>query len=158
MSTFINPDGEVAQEGSCLDLNSSILTTDTITAYELAYKYKKCVTALVNGKYVGWGYSPNFIRFKYLREEEDNISEITFWHEYPSGEFCRYHCFILIACGGYDPKQFYSDRLSELDNKKYFTSVRGESLFKSKIQKIKFRHIYDKSGFLINKKYADSKT
>ena len=150
MSTHISPlTGEVVLSGESLDVRGNVLTTDTISAYELAHKYNKSITALVNGQYVGWGYTPSFIHFKHNREHIDKISEITYWHDFPHGEFCRYHAIVLIACGGYDSKQFYSDRSSDQDNERYLTHVRGSVLSKSKTQRINFKSRKDKSGFTI---------
>ena len=56
---------------------------------------------------------------------------------------------VLIACGGQDSKQYYSDRLSNEENEKHFTTVRGDVLVKSKTQKINFKTRYDDSGFII---------
>ena len=141
--------GEVVQTGESLDVGGNVLTTDTISAYELAHKYNKSITALVNGQYVGWGYTPSFIHFKHNRENIDDISEITYWGDRESERNCRYHAIVLIACGGYDSKQFYSDRSSEQDNEYYLTHVRGSVLSKSKTQKINFKTRYDESGFTI---------
>ena len=150
MSTHISAlTGEVVQSGQSIDVFGNVLTTDTISAYELAHKYSKEITALVNGKYVGWGYTPSFINFKHNREHLDDISEITYWHDYPDGEFCRYHAIVLIACGGYDSKQFYCERSSDQENEYYWTHVRGSVLSKSKTQKINFKTRHDKSGFTI---------
>ena len=58
----IDGDGrEVVQIGESFAVSGNVLTNDTITAYELAHKYNKSITALVNGQYVGWGYTPSFI-------------------------------------------------------------------------------------------------
>ena len=150
MSTHISAlTGEVVQSGQSIDVFGNVLTTDTISAYELAHKYSKEITALVNGKYVGWGYTPSFINFKHNREHLDDISEITYWHDYPDGEFCRYHAIVLIACGGYDSKMFYCERSSDKVNEYYWTHIRGSVLCKSKIQKINFKTRHDKSGFTI---------
>ena len=151
MSTHISAlTGEVVQSGQSIDVFGNVLTTDTISAYELAHKYSKEITALVNGKYVGWGYTPSFINFKHKREHLDDISEITYWHDYPDGEFCRYHAIVLIACGQIDSKKFYSERIgSEEENEYYWTHIRGSVLSKSKTQKINFKTRHDKSGFTI---------
>lgn len=140
--------GEVVQTGRTIDVNGDVLTTKEITDVDLAKKYRKTVTAKVNGQYVGWGYAPNFIFFKAKAEEFDNvIEEITFWHDYPHGEFCRYHAIILIACGQYEPKDFANGNLSVEDNYKHYTTVRGRELPKSKKQEIKFRSLKDEQGF-----------
>ena len=138
----IDGDGrKVVQIGESFDVSGNVLTTDTITAYELSHKYNKSITALVNGQYVGWGYIPFFINYKYNLEyyNPDSISDITYWHDRKSGEFCRYHAMVLIACGGHDSKQYYSDRLSDEENEKYLTNVRGRVLEKSKTQIINFK-------------------
>tara|TARA_R110000744_G_scaffold69512_1_gene141053 strand:+ start:213 stop:671 length:459 start_codon:yes stop_codon:yes gene_type:complete len=152
MRTIDGNGREVVQLGESLDVSGNVLTTKTVTAYELAHKYNKSITALVNGQYVGWGYTPSFIHFKHNREDDDTISDITYWHNRKSGEFCRYHAIVLIACGGYDSKQFYSERSSDKDNEKYLTHVRGSVLSKSKTQKINFKTRYDESGFTIKEK------
>tara|TARA_R100001377_G_scaffold78401_1_gene56092 strand:- start:7380 stop:7844 length:465 start_codon:yes stop_codon:yes gene_type:complete len=141
--------GEVVNSGQSLDVFGNVLTTDTISAYDLAHKYNKSITALVNGQYVGWGYTPSFIYFKHNREKFDDISEITYWGDYNSEKHCRYHAIVLIACGGYDPKQFYCERSSDQDNEYYWTHVRGSVLSKSKTQKINFKSRHDDSGFTI---------
>jgi hypothetical protein len=56
---------------------------------------------------------------------------------------------VLIACGGQDSKQYYSDRLSNEKNEKHLTTVRGDVLEKSKTQTINFKTRYDNSGFII---------
>ena len=153
MSTHISAlTGEVVQSGQSIDVFGNVLTTETISDYDLAHKYNKIVTALVDGKYVGWGYSPSFLHFKHQREIDVDISEITYWGDFPSEEFCRYHKIILIACGGYDSKQFYSERVgSDEENEYYLTHVRGSVLSKSKTQIINFKSKLDKSGFTIKK-------
>jgi len=138
--------GEVVQSGESFDVNGNVLTTDSITARELAYKYNKDVTALVDGKYVGWGYAPSFIFFKASKEAECSISEITYWGDLPTNVICRYHALILIACGGYDSTQFYMDRTDDAKNERYWTHIRGELLPKSKTQYIKFKTRFDKQG------------
>ena len=136
----IDGDGrEVVQIGQVFDVSSNVLTTKTVTAHELAHKYNKSLTALVNGQYVGWGHTPSFINFKYFKEDDNNISEITYWHDKKSGEFCRYHAMVLIACGGHDSRQYYSDRLSNEQNEKHLTTVRGDVLRKSKTQTVNFK-------------------
>ena len=152
MRTIDGNGREVVQIGESLDVSGNVLTTDTISAYELAHKYNKSITALVNGQYVGWGYTPSFINFKHSNEDDSSISEITYWHNRKSGEFCRYHVMVLIACGGQDSKQYYSDRLSDEENEKHLTTVRGDVLEKSKTQTINFNTRYDNSGFIIKEK------
>lgn len=150
MSTHISPlTGEVVQTGESLDVSGNVLTTDTITARELAFKYNKAVTALVDGKYVGWGYAPSFIHFKKNREDKCSISEITYWGDFPTTNICRYHALILISCGGYDSKQFYSDNLDEDENERYWTHVRGNLMPKSKTQFVNFKTRFDRQGFTI---------
>ena len=150
MRTFVNPEGDVAKESMTLDQNNRVMTNKTVTAYELSHKYKKCVTALVNGSYIGWGFSPDFIRFKAHAEHFDNdISEITYWHNRPEGKNCRYHAMMLIAFGGEPVNKFGTGRISEEDNVKLFTQIQGRNLPKSKIQTITFKTRFDESGFKI---------
>jgi len=144
---------EVVNTGQSFDINESVFTTKTITPYELAHKYNKSVTALVNGSYVGWGFAPDFIRFKSKAENYDNqISEIVFWHNSAFGKFCRHHAMMLVAFGGDSVIKFDSGRMSPEDNALYFTQIRGRNLPKSKIQTITFKTIYDKSGEIIKDK------
>jgi len=139
----------VTSKGQKIDTPDSIFTNDEITPAQLFYKYRKCVTALVDGKYVGWGYSPAFVNFKFNKEKEVNISEITYWADFKRQEFCRYHCLLLVAFGGYTVESLASGRLSKEDNERYFTYVRGDKMNKSKEQEIKFRHLFDESGFYL---------
>ena len=142
--------GEVVLTGETFDVFGNVLTTDTITAYELAHRYSKSITALVNGSYVGWGYTPSFIHFKNNREEIDNISEITYWGDFESERYCRYHAIVLIACGQIDSKEFYSPRIGDnKENEYYWTHVRGTLLSKSKKQEVNFKSRKDKSGYTI---------
>tara|TARA_R110002050_G_scaffold186328_2_gene320553 strand:- start:1335 stop:1802 length:468 start_codon:yes stop_codon:yes gene_type:complete len=151
MSTHISAlTGEVVNTGESFDVSGNVLTTDTISAYNLAHKYNKSITALVNGQYVGWGYTPSFIHFKHNREKIDNISEITYWGDQESERNCRYHAIVLIACGQIDSKEFYSERIGdEKVNEYYWTHVRGSLLSKSKKQEITFKTRYDNSGEII---------
>ena len=145
--------GEVVQSGESFDVSGNVLTTDTISAYELAHKYNKSITALVNGQYVGWGYTPSFVHFKHNREHIDDISDITYWGDQESERNCRYHAIVLIACGQIDSKEFYSERIGdEKVNEYYWTHVRGSVLSKSKTQKINFKTRLDLSGFTIKEK------
>ena len=137
---------EVVFTGLSFDRNSTALTFEDSTAEGLAWTYNKLVTAKVDGKYVGWGDSPSFIHFKKRKEGDVLIEEITYWNRRSSGEFCRYHCMLLIACGGVDKGDFYSERLSKEDNLIYFTRYRGSWLPKSKPQEIHFRFLYDNQG------------
>lgn len=142
MSYTLNGHGEVTKTGESLDVNGNVLKLGNLTALELAEGHNKSVTAKVNGEYVGWGYTPSFIRFKARREKEDTIEDITFWHPGKHGEFCRYHCMMLIAFGGYTPLNFPWPRLSEEETEKYYTQDQGRNLPKSKVQPVKFKSYY----------------
>lgn len=157
MSTHISAySGEVVNSGSQLEVNGNVLKAPDLNDYALAHKYDKRITAKVNGEYVGWGYTPSFIFFKARREKIDTIEEITYWGSCPREEYCRYHVIVLIACGGWDSKQFYTDALTNYKgiignnvNESYLTHIRGAHLTKSTPQKISFRSFYDKRGELI---------
>jgi hypothetical protein len=143
-------DQAVTRQGQGIETNSPVFTTDVITAPELAIKYKKIVTALVDGKYVGWSYPPDFIRFKNNRESQAKISEITYWGDFKREEFCRFHCMLLVAFGGYSVESVSSPRLNRDENSTYFTQVRGRNLPKSKRQEVIFRHLFDQSGYYLD--------
>ena len=143
MSYTLNGHGEVTKTGESVDVNGNVLTSPSLTPLELAERYSKSVTAKVNGEYVGWGYTPSFIRFKARREKEDTIEDITFWHPGKHGEFCRYHIMVLIACGGYTPLNFPSTKLSEEETVKYYTQDQGRNLPKSKTQHVQFKSYYE---------------
>jgi hypothetical protein len=150
MKTIDGDGREVVNTGLSFDVNSTVLTFEDSTAEGLARTYNKVVTAKVNGKYVGWGDSPSFIHFKKRKEADTLIEEITYWNERSTGEFCRYHCMLLIACGGIDKEEFYTNRLTEHQNLTYFTRYRGSWLPKSKPQEIHFRFLYDNEGNKMN--------
>ena len=133
---------EVVFTGLSFDSNSTALTFEDSTAEGLARTYNKMVTAKVDGKYIGWGGTPSFIHFKKNREDKMVIEEITFWHMNSEAKYCRYHCMLLIACGGIDKREFYTDRLTEEQNLTYFTRYRGTWLPKSKPQEIQFKFLY----------------
>ncbi len=143
-------DQAVTTQGQGIETNSPVFTNDVITAPELAIKYKKTVTALVDGKYVGWSYPPDFIRFKHNRESQCDISEITYWSEFKRQEFCRFHCMLLVAFGGYSVESIASPRLNRQENNTYFTQVRGRNLPKSKKQEVIFRHLFDHQGYYLD--------
>jgi len=142
----LDGNGNPCFKGVSFDSNSSVLTYEDSTAESLARVYNKMVTAKVEGKYIGWGDTPSFIHFKKGQEDVSTIEEITYWHRHPTGEFCRYHCMLLIACGGVDKTDFYTDRLSEEDNDIYLTRFRGKWLPKCKPQQIFFKSLYDDKG------------
>lgn len=149
----IDGDGDkVVLRGATLDCSSGVFTSDSVTAYELAKEYSKTVTALVDGRFVGWGFVMDFIRYKSRQEEAVDISDITYWHESPSGEYCRYHCMLLVAFGGREAKDFTTGRLSEEENELYFSQVRGRNLPKSKKKSVTFRTLYDNKGEIITPK------
>jgi len=139
----LDGNGNPCFKGVSFDSNSNVLTFKDSTAESLASTYNKMVTAKVEGKYIGWGDTPSFIHFKSEKEADTMIEEITYWHQNSSGEFSRYHCMLLIACGGVDKTDFYSKRLSEEDNEIYLTRFRGMWLPKSKPQEIHFRFLHD---------------
>ena len=141
MSYTLDGNGEVMLKGNNYHFNGDVLTYPRCTAYDLAKQYRKTVTAKVNGKYVGWAYVTSFIHFKHKQEHIDIIEEITYWHELECGEFCRFHCMLLVSCGE-DSKQYYSPRLSELDNEIYITQYSGNKLPKTKTQKVTFKRLH----------------
>ena len=145
MRTIDGNGKDVILTGETFDLNNSIFTSDNVTAYDLALKYRKQVTAKVNDQYVGWGSVPDFIRYKSRQEYTKEISEITFWHDREDGEFCRFHIMMLVAFGGRETREFGTGRLSEDDNHKHYTQIRGRNLPKSKIQDIKFKCLYNEN-------------
>ena len=142
MNTIDGNGRKTVFKGLTFDVHSTALTYKDSTAEDLARAYNKIVTAKVDGDYIGWGDSPSFIHFKKAREEIQVIEEITYWHHFNTGEFCRFHCMLLIACGGVDKKTFYTGKLSEEDNETYFTRYRGVELPKSKPQQILFRTLH----------------
>ena len=148
----LDANGEPCFKGVSFDVGTTVLTFKDSSAEILASTYNKMVTAKVEGKYIGWGDTPSFIHFKSGQEADTLIEEITYWHRNSSGEFSRYHCMLLIACGGVDQKDFYSKRLSEEDNEIYLTRFRGTWLPKSKPQEIRFRFLYDDEGNSLFKK------
>jgi len=141
--------GDVVQSGDGIDVNGIVLTSDTITAYELGHKYNKIITACVNGQYVGWGYAPSFIHFVGRRQKLDKIEEITYWGDCYREKHCRYHKMVLIAVGGLTSREFYSDRLTDEENERHLTFCRGSKLRKCISKHIKFRARMDKYGYII---------
>jgi hypothetical protein len=139
MNTIDGNGRKTVCKGITFDVNSTALTFKDSTAEDLASTFNKLVTAKVDGAYVGWGDSPSFIHFKKACEHIQVIEEITYWCHFNTGEFCRFHCMLLIACGGVDKKDFYTEKLSDEDNEIYLTQYRGMSLQKSKPQQILFR-------------------
>ena len=142
MKTIDGNGREVVFTGVSFDRSSTALTFKDSTAEDLARTYNKMVTAKVDGKHIGWGDTPSFIHFKKNREDKMVIEEITFWHRHSSAKYCRYHCMLLIACGGIDKEEFYTDRLTEEQNLTYFTRYRGTWLPKSKTQEVQFKFLY----------------
>jgi len=142
----LDGNGKPCFKGVSFDVGSNVLTFEDSTAEGLASTFNKMVTAKVEGKFIGWGDTPSFAHFKSEKENDTRIEEITYWSRRESGKFCRYHCMLLIACGGVDKEDFYSERLTEEDNEIYLTRFRGMWLPKSKPQEIHFRFLYDKEG------------
>jgi len=142
MKTIDGNGREVVFTGVSFDRSSTALTFKDSTAEDLARTYNKMVTAKVDGKHIGWGDTPSFIHFKKNREDKMVIEEITFWHRHSSAKYCRYNCMLLIACGGIDKEEFYTDRLTEEQNLTYFTRYRGTWLPKSKTQEVQFKFLY----------------
>ena len=138
----LDGNGKPCLKGLTFDVHSTALTYKDSTAEALARVYNKIVTAKVDGEYVGWNDSPSFIHFKKAREHRQVIEEITYWHHFNTGEFCRFHCMLLIACGGVDKEDFYTGKLSDEDNEIYLTFYRGVELVKSKPQQILFRTLH----------------
>mgnify|MGYP003114539438 FL=1 len=136
----LDGNGKPCFKASTYDVNGIVLTYKDSTAEDLAKTYNKVVTAKVNGDYVGWSDSPSFIHFKKAQEDIVSIEEITYWHPFNTGKNCRYHAMLLIACGGEDEKQFYSDRLNDHDNRLYLTRFRGRYLPLCKPQNITFKN------------------
>tara|TARA_R100001369_G_scaffold82791_1_gene114655 strand:- start:97 stop:558 length:462 start_codon:yes stop_codon:yes gene_type:complete len=150
MNNTLDGNGKPCFKGVSFDSNSTVLTFGDSTSEGLASTYNKMVTAKVEGKYVGWGDTPSFIHFKNEKENDTRIEEITYWSNRESGKFCRYHCMLLIACGGVDKKDFYSERLSEEDNEINLTRFRGSWLPISKPQEIHFKFLYDEQGIRLH--------
>jgi len=142
MSYTLDGNGEVMLEGDNYPYNSDVLTYPRCTPYDLAKYYNKTVTAKVNGGYVGWACVASFIHYKHNQEHIDTIEEITYWNHLKCGEFCRFHCMLLVSCGE-DSKQYYSPRLTELDNEIYITQYLGKKLPKTKKQKVTFKSILE---------------
>ena len=111
MNTIDGNGRKTVCKGLTFDVHSTALTYKDSTAEDLARAYNKIVTAKVDGEYIGWGDSPSFIHFKKAREEIQVIEEITYWHHFNTGEFCRFHCMLLIACGGVDKEDFYTGKV-----------------------------------------------
>lgn len=135
----LDGNGELCFKGTSFDVNGIVLTYQDSTAEDLAKVYHKIVTAKVDGKYVGWSNTPSFIYFKKGCEDNVSIEEITYWHPFSMGEFSRYHCMLLISCGGVDIKEFTSKNLNEEEHKLYLTRFRGKYLPLCKAQKITFK-------------------
>jgi hypothetical protein len=146
----LDGNGKPCLKGLSFDVGGNVLTFEDSTAEGLASTFNKMVTAKVEGKYIGWGDTPSFAHFKSSKENDTRIEEITYWSRRESGKFCRYHCMLLIACGGVDKEDFYSARLTDEDNEIYLTRFRGMWLPKSKPQEIHFRFLYDDEGNKMN--------
>jgi hypothetical protein len=135
--------GEVVLTGHTIKTNSPVFTSDGVGALELAEKYHKTITAKVGDKYVGWGSPMAFCRYKFHKEKEIDISEVTFWHPHVTAEFCKWHQMLLFALQQPIPFDWTEN------DYKYYTRYRGEEVLRSEPMEVKFKSLYDKKGFKI---------
>lgn len=132
--------GEVVLTGHTIQTNSPVFTSDGVGALELAEKYHKTITAKVGDKYVGWGSSMAFCRYKFHKEQEINISEITYWAQSARQEFCKYHQMLLFALQQPIPFDWTEN------DYKYYAFYRGEEVARSEPMEVKFKSLYDHKG------------
>jgi len=135
--------GEVVSTGKTFSTPSLVFTSDDVTAYELASKYHKSITAKVDGKYIGWGSPMAFCNYKFHKENEKKFSEVTYWHRHVTGEYCKWHVMLLYSLQ--QPIPF--DMTPE--DYQYYTFYRGVEIGRSKPMEVKFKSLYDKKGELI---------
>jgi hypothetical protein len=153
-STHICPlTGNVVNTGQSMELGSPVLKYDGWDAEKLGVQCRKQVTAKVDGEYIGWSGINGFLNYKFRREHDQEISEITFWADRPHQEFCRYHVCLLIACG-YDKKQFYiyEGNCKDWTEEQFDTLYKrnwGHPLPQGKKAKVKFQTRFDKKGYRI---------
>lgn len=135
--------GEVVSTGETFSTPSLVFTSDDVTAYELASKYHKSITAKVDGKYIGWGSPMAFCNYKFHKENEKKFSEVTYWHERITGEYCKWHMMLLYSL--HQPTPF----TVTAEDARYFYYYRGIEIVRSNPMEVKFKSLYDKQGELI---------
>jgi hypothetical protein len=114
-------------KGEGFDLGGCVLTAPGLTMFDLATKYDKYVTAMVDGRAVGWAGISSAIHFICNEEKhKKNITEVTWW----GSERCIYHLKLLYALTGEDANDLLPD--DELNNKEAFPNKTAKKSYLSR--------------------------
>tara|TARA_R110002012_G_scaffold40360_2_gene111198 strand:- start:15591 stop:16058 length:468 start_codon:yes stop_codon:yes gene_type:complete len=139
--------GDIATiKGESLDIGGCVLRAPGLTELSLVKDYDKVVTARVDGEWVGWGSTMNFIYYYCNKgKHNNNIKDVTYW----GNVGCRNHWSLQYCLQGATIDELVNDDLLTKQEYKHWIGYRyGKKLPRvGRPLQIECKSLYDEKGF-----------